>query len=77
LSDFSIFVRFNAPLTVFGLKVYQGVPLHKIVKLGELEPNRKSLSSVMASDKESSSSSSDVSIMRETSNIIILTNYRW
>jgi hypothetical protein len=71
LNDFSMFVRFNLPLTVLGVKIYNGVPLHKITKLGDLEPNLKSLNAMMASGEPSK-----VSLLKETSNTPILTNHR-
>lgn len=45
--DLTIFARFEAPITLFGVLIYKGIPLYKKIDVGTIEPNFKSLRTLM------------------------------
>ena len=59
LADYTVMARFNIPLYAFGIRFYSGLPLHKLIKVGNVLPNLASVKALMASVTKSSDNVSE------------------
>jgi hypothetical protein len=47
LRDFKLVARFNAPILLFGLQIYKGIPLYKEITVGNVDPNLSSIKKLL------------------------------